>query len=566
MPSNLKTFALLLILAFSIACSGSPEKKDQSLTDSGPIPRYLELIPAKSPIVFGALDPVPEPIALEQYAFLDQYLGSLLEPLPPAAELDYMGPEERFLVEFAREMNGNLDEEGLARLGLSTSPRFVVYTVGPFPVFRAEIGDAKKFNEMLDRVEKASGLTWERQTMEGVEYRSHQDGEVNVALAVIGNEVVVTVTEPDASPIVLPYALGVKKPQASLADDNVLEDLAGKYGIKRHGVGFVNVVEFVGMATGGGDALNAAAWTVVSTNEEPALPACQKEASEYAAAMPLVAFGLESITTERLSIKMAAEFSNDIPARLKAAKRSIPGWDASPVEMSSESPLSIGLGFAVSEILAIARDELRETRDRAFECPELQNVPKQASEMLAMSQLIPPVVGDLEGARVEFGGITQPETQPSMPSASPQFNLWGVVQAPDPQSLFSALKAFAPPEIQAIELEPDGEPVAMTLPDGSGQTPVDALKFFMTKRALGFTTSDSLLQTAQSVARSEASESPMIAASFNVRELMMNFMMGAAGAPAEVDSNSVYISVDPTDEAIVTDVSIPLELVMSTAK
>ncbi len=559
---------LFVLLSFAIACSSSPDKDDKSLTEeSGPIPRYLELIPASTPYVFGALDPVPEPIALEQFAALDRAISASIEGLPDDAELSYMNPEERFITEFAREVRGKLSTEaGLAELGLSSSPRFVVYGIGPFPVFRLEIADGSKLIATIDKVAKTSGLQLAVQTLQEVEYRSYISDDAQISIAVIGNEAVMTVTEIDAASIVVPYALGIKKPESSMASDNQLEKAAEKYGFQRHGVGFTNVVETAAMLSGGGSALNAAAFSVVDDGGEPVPQACRDELGEYAAAMPRLVMGLESLTVDTVSVKFAAEFTNDLPKRLKAAKRPIPGWTTTAIDAKTKTPISIGIGAHVGSLLDIARVELREARDRAYACQDFQSIPTSAGEMLAMTQFIPPVVSDLTGARAAFLGMRENQggdDAASQPMISPRLvDAWVVLRTPDPQSLFSTVRTFAPPEIQSLQVQPNGEPVEIPMGEGGGY-PFESLKMMMTETAIGVTTSDSLLPQTQKVANEALAEgAPMIAVAFDIGAVMGS-VMGPMAPPSESNgAEPIVVTVDPTDTAILTTVRVPFKALM----
>jgi hypothetical protein len=569
MKTSLLRIPLFLFIAFALSCSSSPEKKDGSLTDeSGPIPRYLELIPASTPFVFGALDPVPEPVALEQFAALDRALSASIEGLPEDAELGYMQPEERFTYEMARELSGKLDEKGLVEFGLSSSPRFVVYGIGPFPVFRMEIEDGARLTALFDRVAKTSGLQLAVQKEQDVEYRSYISDDVQVVFAVIGNEAVFTAAKIDAASIVIPYALGVKKPEASLAKDNPLDKAAQTYGLERHGVGFVNIVETAAMLTDRGSALNAAAFSVVRGEaREPVSAACQQEVADYAAAMPRIVGGLQQLTVDSVTVKVAAEFTNDIPSRLLAAQRPIPGWAVSPIQDDSTAPISIGIGAHLGAMIELARTELRESRDRAFACEELQQVPQSASEMLAMTQFIPPVVSDLTGARMSFEGIRygDPSGASSQPAMGERtIDAWAVLRTPDPQGFFATLQTFAPTEIQGMRVSPDGEPVEVPFPP-EANTPFESLKVFMSSSAIGATTNDSLLPPAQKMtAAGQDDKTPMIAVAFDLARVMSTMMGGMAPtAEEQPDSKPFLIKVSPTDKAVVTTVSVPFKALLS---
>jgi hypothetical protein len=283
--------------------------------------------------------------------------------------------------------------------------------------------------------------------------------------------------------------------------------------------------------------------------------------------MPRVVAGLEKLSVDSLTVKVAAEFTNDVPSRLLAAKRAIPGWGKAPITVDSDAPISVGIGAHVGAMLELARTELRESRDRAFACEELQQIPQSASEVLAMTQFVPPVVSDLTGARFSFENMRTGQTTgaAAQPATTRFIDAWLMLRTPDPQSLLATVSTFAPPEIQSLQVKPDGEPVEIPFPPDQ-PAPFESLKIMMTADSIGLTTSDALLPKAQSIASAPAEgDTPMIAVAVDIGRVMATVMnpMGPAPGQQAPESAPFFVTVDPTDKAIVTTVRVPLKSLMS---
>ena len=206
-------------------------------------PPMFAHIPADTPYVFAAFEPIP-----------GDYWSHVCKKLCPVwnkgfAELATMGgnaAELKIVRAVFDELAGNMSADGLRKLGMSTTPRFAIYGLGPMPVFRIEIGDAQALRATLDRIEKKAGAALPTKRMGGQEFWR---GDF-FAAGIVGKELVFTFGPQQAVDLALPLLFGGAKLDKSMADGSALKKLAGEYGYAAYGLGYVDVRRFVELATG----------------------------------------------------------------------------------------------------------------------------------------------------------------------------------------------------------------------------------------------------------------------------------------------------------------------------
>ncbi len=216
-------------------------------------PPMFAHIPADTPYVFAAFEPIP-----------GAYWSHVCEKLCPSwnkafAELATVGGGNATGLKVVRavleELAGNMSGDGLRKLGISTTPRFAIYGLGPMPVFRIEIADAAALRATLDRIEKKAGVSIPTKRMGGQEFWRGDGG--TFAAGIVGKELVLTFGHARAVDLALPILFGGAKLDKTMADGSALKKLAGQYGYAAYGLGYVDVRRFVDLATGTEQSIHA---------------------------------------------------------------------------------------------------------------------------------------------------------------------------------------------------------------------------------------------------------------------------------------------------------------------
>jgi len=216
-------------------------------------PPMFASIPADTPYVFAAFEPIPYSywahVCDEMCPALEKVLGQVGELVEQTGAV----AEARIAKAVVSELRGNMSADGLRKLGFSTDPVFAIYGLGPMPVARIEIGDPKALAATIARVEGKAGAKWPTRTLGGQSYWVADAGNVRIAIAIVGKELVVTAGPPRAVERALPILFGQEKLAKTMADGAALKKLAADYGFASYGLGYVDFQKLVDQLTSARD-------------------------------------------------------------------------------------------------------------------------------------------------------------------------------------------------------------------------------------------------------------------------------------------------------------------------
>ena len=128
-------------------------------------PTLFEHIPVDTPYVFASFEPIPP----EYWHHTFAQLGPAVQDVLRRVASDNSGPSPAARALFS-ELGADLSAAGLERLGLSPSPRFAIYGLGPMPVVRLEISDAARLTATIERIGARVGAGFERRAASGRTY------------------------------------------------------------------------------------------------------------------------------------------------------------------------------------------------------------------------------------------------------------------------------------------------------------------------------------------------------------------------------------------------------------
>lgn len=466
MKFNKSFFAAILLIALLIAACGSKaKKKDDLVTDTGPFPRYLVNIPAETPYAFAALEPVP-PVLVDQFKkrfkpIYDQYRGlaSMMGQNQSRESLIMMALLEEV---FDKVMS----DQGMASIGLPTSPTFVVYGVGYLPVMRMSLADREKFEAMVRRIEERTSTKRTEETVGDVPFWSYGEGGGIALMSYIGDDVVFGVTPTNVAQTYVPYAIGAKKPAKSFADANVLEQVQKEYGFQKTGVGFVNLELLANYVFEGGTGVNAEIFKADPLNQANMTAECVNEVKSLVGQAPRAVFGYDEINAQIMKFRGGIELTNGLGSEIAQTKTSLP-LTGSP--MTTNSMATFGFGFDVGKMISVARARFDNVRREPFQCAELSSFNRLANEIVPKTSLIPGAVAGIQGfvgSMSNFEMIQTP-SNPNDPNSYPMTKTFvdgiAAVSADDPAALFDLMATFIP-ELANVSLTSDGTPVAFQAP------------------------------------------------------------------------------------------------------
>lgn len=447
-------FCFALACVFGIGCATGPDKKDSGLTgEAGRVPVFFKQIPAQTPYIWTSIEPFPmevmEPF-LRLYGDVAQQTRLSLEDSGMGGNSD--DPFVRFMLAMLDEMDGVQGMEGYERLGFSTRAQMAFYGIGWFPVFRMTLGDADAFNAMLERIEGKAGWTPQIRTIEGVSFRQYNLGEddFKVAVSVVDDQFVIGGAPTAAFDEFVAYMLGVKSVGRSMADVQTMQQIRARHGFNPYAVGYFDIAGTVKVLGGAAPADPVTANMLQSIDFEPSgwNEACRREYVELAEGAPRVVFGYTVLTAELMDAKAVLEIEGDFARQLAAISAPIPGKDSAVVD---EAFLALGIGIDMQKSMDFIRTQSNRILSAPYQCEDLAFLNEMAEGAPNAMAMIPPVVTSLRGML---------SVMTNMDMNAGIFEGLALVQTSDPMALFSTISQFIP-ELQNVQVKPDGLPVAV---------------------------------------------------------------------------------------------------------
>lgn len=444
---------IALTAALAAACG---KKADQDAP--------IAFVPADTPYVIAALEPVPDATAKHLgaqaqgiwsvvFPMFDQLMAqSESKPDEDATpeELALRAKARRVAKAFMDEFRNRDTPEKWREVGLGSQVRSAIYGVGLLPVLRAEILDADALRAMIARIEQNAGEKL------GTARVGEQDvwtigGEPMLGLmAIQGKHLVVTVVPAGADDALKRRVLGLDRPAQSLADTHALADFNKARGYLPYASGWVDTRRVLALLE---DDPAVAAIAKAANEPKPQLDAtCRSELDALAAKAPRLAVGYTKFDTERMSMHMRLDLDPALAKSLAGLPAALPGTrsDDALIDFAFALPVLRGRDFLVAQADAVAA--------APFRCELLEPLNAQLAQMKTQIEaMIPPPLADLIGVRVTIDRVVLPD-----PNGSTAFDVAGrVLVGSNNPAFLTGLAQMSVPALQKITLSPDGKAVAI---------------------------------------------------------------------------------------------------------
>lgn len=474
--------ALCLVSIAAVACSGSSDES-KTASSAAADPGLLKYVPAETPYVFAMLEPVPDDIADKFEPKLELMLAAYRDLLQTIVELGVAEasesgesdglPEEAAGV--VNELSGLLSVEGLRSAGIDRESTMVFYGSGLLPVLRMSVTDGDLLEAKIARIEEEAKDSMSNATIAGQPYRFAGGDEAQIVIAIIENEFVLSIVPTDLSEDLLKAVLGLTLPARNIADSGELQIIMADNGFVQHSVGLIDVERIVATFLDDQTGVNAELLSLMEYDSSDLDEVCKAEIRTMSGIVPRIITGYTEMSVKQFTSNTIMEVRSDIAEGLATLPAPVPGLGGKHGGL---------LAFGMSINLLAARDfyaaRLDAMEAEPYECDlfaDLQAGVAQGRE--ALNQPIPPIVYGFKGflAIVEsIEGMDLANNQPPT-SADARFLI-----AADNASGLLAMGAMFSPEIAALNIEPDGEPVRFESPQLDGI--VDAAYVAMTDEAL----------------------------------------------------------------------------------
>ncbi|MGM0557733.1 MAG: hypothetical protein ACQEVA_15220 [Myxococcota bacterium] len=447
----------LAMLGSSVGCGGkqkTDEKPDLTQKRRGP-PDFFENIPAETPYVMAGVEPTP----LSTFSsYMRQYVEFMeqLEATLQKQGMREMPPMRVFFRDISRRIvDGWHSEEGPASVGFKENAYLAVYGIGIYPVYRLELAEPARLEQVVAEAEASSGFGGDMRKLGDQMYRFYEaDDDFYVAVAFTDSELIVGAAPPDAFDAFLPYMLGQKKPDRSLADTQKIQNVIAKYGFQGFAAGYADTRMLAGVLSGEEPPTGIMKEMLDAVGYQPPdmEPGCRSDLIGFAQRHPRAVFGYTGFTPSRMAMRMGLESTTDLPERLANTKTEVPNYSEGGAGLLA----SVGAGVDIGALLDVVGQEARDISQNPYACTNLGDINSSAKQAALYLGQVPPFVRDMTGVRVELHRI---EYDPQAMQLQ-RIEALAMIETRNPSTLLAQLQMFVP-QFSGVGVKPDGVPVAI---------------------------------------------------------------------------------------------------------
>lgn len=441
----------LTMLVFS-ACSGKSDDDEDGL---------LRFVPADTPYVFASGEPLDEEFldAIEPY--VDRVLAAYRDLLASMAAGPTVGADgqNQAAASLFTELSPLFSIDALEKAGIARDAEFVLYGNGLLPVLRVAISDPVAFEKTIAGLEDAAGETLPMVKLGDGYYRYAEGDGTRIVLGHFDDTAVLTLMPAEFDEAQTRELLGLNPPAKSLAATTTIPDIRKKYGFSEHYVGYVDTLRLVDSFLEEPTTLNAALLQKAEFDFGSISEACRTEVREMAAIAPRALFGYGEISLEQISGKVVVELRDDLAKGLQGVSAAVPGLGVDQGGM-----LTVGASVNMLALREFYAKRLDAIEADPYECEyfaELQAGVSKGREML--NQPLPPVVYGVRGFNAVVDKVDLTALTAGVPPEPGKVEASLVVAMQDAASLVNMGMMFSP-ELAALNLQPNGEAVALALP------------------------------------------------------------------------------------------------------
>jgi len=454
-------FLMIVGLSISACSKDSGESADSALSSSAGILKY---VPADTPYVLAMPAALPDDVLDKMEPQTDMMLQmypDLLEGILRSAietrEADGLESDElEFAMPLLEELDSLLSIEGLRAAGIDRDSRIAMYGAGVLPVIRITLSDGNLMEAAIVKLEESAATKMSVATIDNHEYRYAGDEKGRVIVAIIDNEFVISLVPTELSEEHLKTVLGLTLPDQNIAQSGSLKNVADKYDFQDYFVGYIDMQQIASVFLDDQTGVNAELLSMFEFDGTQISDVCKSEMRSIAGVMPRIVAGYTDVSTAEISSKAVFELRDDLAAGIATMTGPVPG-------LGSEQGGIFSLGMSTD--LMAAREfysgRLDAMEADPYECEdlaELQYGIAAGREML--NQPLPPIVYGFKGFLAVVEDIEGLDLQNEIPPTSIDMRL--LVSMDNVEGLI-AMGAMFSPELAALNIEPNGEPVKVEM-------------------------------------------------------------------------------------------------------
>lgn len=553
MNSFSRLVAATAFISLFAAC-GDKAGDSAALTAADGILKY---IPADSPYVIATPGEFPEDVSDKLEPQLDAILVAYHQMLRAMAENAYAQAKAEggdvevieTMLPVINELESLMSVDGLREAGIDRESDFAFYGMGLLPVTRITLTDGRLFEAALDRLEASAGSNMKTAEIDGTRYRFAGNDEGRLIIAVIDNDLVITLVPTGLSEAQMKNVVGLTIPANNIGAAGTLGKIADTYGFDDYMVGYIDVERLAATFLDEQSGINAEL-LALSDYQAPALSdICKAEIRSIAGVMPRIVTGYSDISTEKLVSQAVFELRSDLAQGVASLTAPVPGLGASHGGL-----FSIGMSMDLMAMRSFYESRLDALEADPYRCELLADLQQGvASGRAALNQPVPPVVYGLRGFLAVVDGFEGMNLAANMPPTS--IDMQFLLATENAEALL-AMGAMFSPEIASLGLQSGGEPVRLDLPPiaATGQVVYAALA----DEGIAISVGEGMQDGLDTLLKSPAGESSTFLAIDMDAERYYAFINEAIAADPAGDADA-----DPAVKAAVQDVMTAVQKMFS---
>jgi hypothetical protein len=462
---------LIPLLVCGLAVTACSKDKDASsgaeaLTADSSILRF---VPADTPYVVANTAPLPDAL-YDKFepkldALLEAYQVVIREAMKAHGDSVPEGArdEEEFerLAAIADSLSSLFTVSGIRNAGIGRESTFAMYGNGLLPVLRIQLTDGAAFDAAIANVEEEAGRPLETAELGDVSYRYVDIEEARLIVAVIDDQAVITIAPEVFDDEQLGQLLGLKLPANSIADSGELASIAKEYGYTPHYLGLFSMERLANSFIDGPKGLDV---DLLALSDEPVpelSDVCQSEIRSMVGVMPRMVMGYTRIDADTINGSFVMELRDDIALGLSMLTAAVPGLGTDQGGL-----MSFGMGLKPLAAREFYEARLDAMEADPYECEFLQEF--QAGVVAgreALNQPVPPIAYDFRGFLAVIDDMDGMDLANGMPPTSVNARI--LIAMENVEALVAMGSMFSP-EIAELNLQADGKPVPLNLPQVPG--------------------------------------------------------------------------------------------------
>ena len=448
----------------------------------------LGFVPADTPYVFAAVEGMPDAALdkLEQgsdsmLAAYKTVVASTIEEMAAEGEIEADEEELDLTLSLAESVIDLLQSDSLRSAGVPRGAQMAIYGVGLLPVIRVELSNPVAFEAKIAEIEANIGGDMEVAEAGGQSYRYLELDEAQMLIAVTDDYAVMAMTPAALTEAQLSIVLGVQKPGESIAATKALESLAASYDFTTYGLGYFSISELAETFVGDPSGINADLLTMMDYSAADLPDVCRSDIRAMAGIMPRIVSGYTEVTADQVTSNTVFEMRADLAEGLTAVSAPVPG-----LGMDHGGLGSFGMSIDALALRSFMEARFDAYEEAPYECELLAGTQLMIDQArLSLNQPVPPVAYSFKGFlavidRIEgldFNGQQPPEVVEAR-----------MLVANDNAPALLAMGAMFSPEIASLNLQPDGNPVELPMPQLAAMA--EAAHIAMTESALAISVGD----------------------------------------------------------------------------